>query len=128
MSGSSRMGTTTSRSGSEPPAVRPAKARVRMPSRSMAPGSAPPRCGKGLGRALRPLPRSPCSPHSGTANATGQPAVPRKESQGRETPPRAASVHPAARASYLCLSKQSAPWELKYNRCQVQGRRFAAEN
>uniref|UniRef100_A0A2I3HQ26 Uncharacterized protein n=1 Tax=Nomascus leucogenys TaxID=61853 RepID=A0A2I3HQ26_NOMLE len=47
MSGSSRMGTTTSRSGSEPPAVRPAKARVRMPSRSMAPGS-------GLGRALRP--------------------------------------------------------------------------
>uniref|UniRef100_A0A2K5JGH2 Uncharacterized protein n=1 Tax=Colobus angolensis palliatus TaxID=336983 RepID=A0A2K5JGH2_COLAP len=41
MSGSSRMGTTTSRSGSEPPAVRPAKARVKMPSRSMAPGSAP---------------------------------------------------------------------------------------
>uniref|UniRef100_A0A2K5L050 Uncharacterized protein n=1 Tax=Cercocebus atys TaxID=9531 RepID=A0A2K5L050_CERAT len=38
MSGSSRMGTTTSRSGSEPPAVRPAKARVKMPSRSMAPG------------------------------------------------------------------------------------------
>uniref|UniRef100_A0A2K6QSL3 Uncharacterized protein n=1 Tax=Rhinopithecus roxellana TaxID=61622 RepID=A0A2K6QSL3_RHIRO len=64
MSGSSRMGTTTSRSGSEPPAVRPAKARVKMPSRSMAPGSAPPRSGKGLGRALRPRTR----PHSGAAN------------------------------------------------------------
>uniref|UniRef100_A0A2K6KIS4 Uncharacterized protein n=1 Tax=Rhinopithecus bieti TaxID=61621 RepID=A0A2K6KIS4_RHIBE len=61
MSGSSRMGTTTSRSGSEPPAVRPAKARVKMPSRSMAPGS-------GLGRALRPRTRSQRSPHSGAAN------------------------------------------------------------
>uniref|UniRef100_A0A2K5CHM6 Uncharacterized protein n=1 Tax=Aotus nancymaae TaxID=37293 RepID=A0A2K5CHM6_AOTNA len=47
MSGSSRMGTTTS----QPPAVRPAKARVRMPRSSMAPGSAP---GHGL-RAARTL-------------------------------------------------------------------------
>uniref|UniRef100_A0A2K6GLR5 Uncharacterized protein n=1 Tax=Propithecus coquereli TaxID=379532 RepID=A0A2K6GLR5_PROCO len=47
MSGSSRMGTTTSRSGSEPPAGGPAKARVKMPSRSMA-------CA--LGRGLARLP------------------------------------------------------------------------
>uniref|UniRef100_A0A2I3TD34 Uncharacterized protein n=1 Tax=Pan troglodytes TaxID=9598 RepID=A0A2I3TD34_PANTR len=54
MSGSSRMGTTTSRSGSEPPAVRPAKARVRMPSRSMAPGSAPGWAGLSGPRTLEP--------------------------------------------------------------------------
>uniref|UniRef100_A0A8C5YAZ9 Uncharacterized protein n=1 Tax=Microcebus murinus TaxID=30608 RepID=A0A8C5YAZ9_MICMU len=50
MSGSSRMGTTTSCSGSEPPASGPAKARAKMPSRSMA----PPRSGKGLASTLEP--------------------------------------------------------------------------
>lgn len=60
---------------------------------------------------------------------SGQPAAHRRLSQPlqRDTS-KSGERAPAARASYLCLSKPSALWELKCNRCQVQGGKFAAES